>query len=178
MLIIEKPTKTTEAQSYKLFTNNCHFKCLHYTIRSAFVHGIYHIYSDFLSCKSYSGPRVRVCYSYSFTGTAWLMLKGVTLGGTPLCTPQSYTYFASKSTFYAPYSHQRSHNLRKFPQIYAVFMGCVIINHNERILYMHLIFSKVYCSLIPKKHFSYTGCPKKNLTLQKYCNNLNLRQLC
>ena len=37
MLNIEKPAKTTEAQSYKLFINNCHFKCLHFiaTIRSA-----------------------------------------------------------------------------------------------------------------------------------------------
>ena len=37
MLIIEKPT--TQTQSYKLFTDNCYFKCLHFiaTIRSAFV---------------------------------------------------------------------------------------------------------------------------------------------
>ena len=46
MLIIEKPTKTTETKSYKLFTNNFHLKCLHFipTIRSAFVPGIYHAY--------------------------------------------------------------------------------------------------------------------------------------
>ena len=51
MLIIEKPTKTTETKSYKLFTNIFHLKCLHFmaTIRSAFIPGIYHIYSDFLS---------------------------------------------------------------------------------------------------------------------------------
>ncbi len=43
--------------------------------------------------------------------------------------------------------HQRSHNLRKFPQIYAVFMGVVHVSHNEDI--MHAFFSKVYCCLIP-----------------------------
>ena len=161
MLIIEKPTKTIEAQSYKLFTNNCHFKC-----SKVFTFYSYHSLGFRTRNIPYLFRFLKLQVVFRPTGTGVLLVlnyrnRVAHAQGRHSRGNASYTYFASKSTFYAPHSHQRSHNLRKFPQIYAVFVGCVIINHDERILHMHLIFSKVYCCLIPKNTSHIQGCPKK-----------------